>query len=120
MKKLFFILFMFSIAIANAQHFSCNGTYIVTEPKEGLLIKDCCVCVNENYAELFLFDTDVVIPITSMKHMNVNDVCGNVYYLDKDKTSYVFYGENDNSHLCIVSILTSDGRWTFARTLHDK
>ena len=88
---------------------------MVIEPKYGIYVKDCNVCVNEQYAEIYLFDEEVVVPVYETRHVNVNDLCGTVYYIDESLTSYIYYGASEDTGAFIVSLVNNDGRWTFVR-----
>jgi len=120
MKKILFLIAFVLIAFVSNAQVSCDGTYIVTEPKEGLKIKDCHVCIDEQHAEIFLFDKEVIVPITKTKHMNIDGICGNVYYIDEEYMSYIFYGSSEEMTLCMVSLISVGDRWTFVRTEHNK
>ena len=116
MKRLLFLLsFVLASLCSTAQTIECNGTYMVVEPKYGIYVKDCNVCVNEQYAEIHLFDKEVVVPVYKSEHMNVNNLCGTVYYIDESLTSYIYYGASEDVGACIVSLISDDGRWTFGR-----
>lgn len=121
MKRLLFLLsFVLASLCSTAQTIECNGTYMVVEPKYGIYVKDCNVCVNEQYAEIYLFDREVVVPVYKTEHMNVNNICGKVYYIDESSTSYIFYGDSEDVATCVVSLVSHDGRWTFVRYIKPK
>lgn len=122
MKKILFLLsFIFAGLCSTAQTIECNGTYMVVEPKHGVYVKDCNVCVNDKYAEIYLFDKDVVVPVYKTEHLNVDNICGMIYYLDESFTSYIiFYGESDDVVACMVSVVSLDERWTFARYVKNR
>lgn len=119
MKKILFVLaLVFGVFTLNAQTISCDGTYIMTEPNDGLKIKECCVSIYDDYVTFHLFDLEVASPIYSKKNVVYNDISGTVYYIDKETMSYVFYGKSDsNAVLCVVSVITMEGRYTFVRTV---
>ena len=104
------------MAFVSFSQIVCDGTYIVTEPNESLKIRDCHVCIDDQYAEIFLFDKEVIVPVTKKEHVNLNNFCGNVYYVDDEYMSYIFYGESEKSFLCMVSLISVGDRWTFVRT----
>ncbi len=121
MKKiLLFSSFILMSLFASAQYFTCDGTYVVTEPKEGLKIKECHVCVEETYAEIYIFEKEVVVPVVDRKHVNLNGMCGDVAYLDEDHLSYIFYGRSENTAMCMVSVVSIYDRWTFVRVEHEE
>jgi len=114
-KMLFLSSFVLASLFSTAQTIECSGTYMVIEPKYGIYVKDCNVCVNEQYAEIYLFDEEVVVPVYETKHMNVKDLCGTVYYIDESLTSYIYYGTSEDTGAFVVSLVNNDGRWTFVR-----
>lgn len=91
----------------------------MTEPNDGLKLKDCCVCINDTYVELLIFDEDVIVPVLETETVNKESVSGKVWYLDNEHLSYVFYGTSNNNGLCVVSVISHDGRYTFAKTFSD-
>ena len=120
MKKILSMLVFTVMTVISYAQFSCSGTFVVTEPKNGARIKDCHVCANDKHAEFLLFDTEVIVPVVNVEHKNVNGMCGDVYYLDKERMSYIFYGKSEDAVLCVVSLVTDGERWTFAKAEHRK
>lgn len=119
MKKIFLFLALCLGLSVNAQNITCNGTYVMTEPNDGLKLKECCICINDTQVELLIFDENVVVPVLETETVDKENVSGKVWYLDNERLSYVFYGTSNNNGLCIVSVISHDGRYTFAKTFSD-
>lgn len=90
MKKISLFLALCLGVSVNAQNMTCNGTCVMTEPNDGLKLKDCCACTNDTCAELLVFDEDVIVPVLETETADKENVSGKIWYLDNEHLSHVF------------------------------
>ena len=77
------------------------------------ILKLILTCANSG---LFIFDTDVTVPVYDIEHIQ-SDITGDYYYLDEYCESFVFHGMIGLDRICVVSVVSADTRWTFTRTI---
>lgn len=117
MKKIFCLFFIFVFYFySNAQSFECNGMYTVVNSQDNKCFKNCEVKIDDSTARLFIFDTDVTVPVYDIEHIQ-SDITGDYYYLDECCESWVFHGMIGLDRICVVSVVSADERWTFTRTI---